>query len=66
MGLQPSDFTEEDLVRPLPTGFTYRARAEIAGFELEPDVAAELNRLLLHIDRYHQRSDAETQGWPMD
>jgi hypothetical protein len=66
VALQRDQFAGQDLLRLLPTGFTYRPRQEVRGFALRPEIAQELAELLLQVDRYHQRSDAETQDWPLD
>jgi hypothetical protein len=55
MALDASKFVPDDVTRSLPTGFVYRRREDIEGFELRREVIDAMTARLSRLGTYHQR-----------
>jgi hypothetical protein len=56
VALRPEDVESPRLSMPLPTGFTYRPRAEVENFELSPELLAVAAERFAQFDTYRWRA----------
>lgn len=62
MALDPNKFSGDAISTPLSTGFVYRDRKDVQGFELRPEVVEAMTERLDDIEERYQRrpDDAHT------